>query len=202
MKCLFVLGCVSMCLVGCKTPNRMPMADYNHQPEVKYAPVSIIVNDGHIASSTTSSEYVGKITVVDPSTYCILSGLQQCGLFEYVDANNAQAETVFIIRFDRKPADHLAEVSVKLMGSMLTMFMVPLPYDFHYSMTVDVRHKNDIIASYRYEEDLRDYVFLLEHVFDDYEKIIAVMVSKFCRDLQVDGVLDPYAAQKISRLDA
>jgi hypothetical protein len=201
MKYLFALLCISTSLVGCKTPNRMPMADYNPTPATKYAPVSIIVNDGQISSATTYTEYAGNITVVDPSTYCILSRLQQSGLFEYVDVNNPQAETVFLVRFERTFADHIAEVAVKLTGSIVTMYFVPLPYDYNYRMDIDIRHKNDIIASYRYQDNLRDYYFFFEHVFDDHEKMIEVMLSKFYHDLQVDGVLDPYVTRNVSQLN-
>lgn len=104
------------------------------------------------------------------------------------------------MRFKRTFADPIPEVALKLTGSIVTLYMVPLPYDYDYSLDIDIRHKNDIIASYRYQENLRDYFFFFEHVFDDYEKIIEVMLSKFYRDLQADGVLDPYSSPNVIQL--
>ena len=200
MKYVFVLVCISLTLVGCKTPNKMPMAEYNSFPATKYAPVSVIVNDGQIISSSTYVEGAGQVTMVDPAAYCILSGLQNCGLFEYVDANNGQVPTVFVINFERKFSDPILTIVGKFTVSMITMFFLPVPYDYKYDMSIEIRHKNHTVAGYKYHEYLRDYFFFFEHVFDDHEKIIEVMLSKFYRDLQTDEVLDPYMARKANEL--
>jgi hypothetical protein len=127
---------------------------------------------------------------IDPHMPVILKELRASGLFERVDLNNAYADTVLHVSLSREivGSDFEQFGKVLLMGGSLMCIPVALNSDF--LMTVDVEHHSRVIASYRYQAYLHDYVFLLEDPFEDIHEMIEVLLSRFYHDLQKDGVFE------------
>lgn len=185
---LVLLVCISSLLTGCMTPNRMPMADYS-VPKKAYPPVSITVNDGQITPSSS-----GNVRYVSEDAYFIYHAFLKTRVFENVDIYNPHTETAFLIQHSQKPVDSMGVNLAKVIAGGLTICLVPMNFDFEYTMNIDVRYRDSIIASYSYKKPLRNTMFLLKHPYDENAKMLEVMVAQLIHDLQKDKVFERLAA--------
>lgn len=134
-----------------------------------------------------SKSVVGSIhPSTDPDMPVILKSLRTSGLFERVDINNDYAEFILNVSLSHQIANPGFKHFCKTMLSAGTLFLYPVAYDYHFSMNIDVLQNNRSIASYEYQEDLHDYLCLLEDLTADQNEMIEVLLTRFYSDLQKD----------------
>lgn len=173
-------------LAGCAAPNKFQSYEYKGGQEYPY--VSVLVNDGHVHQSTSCGQY-GCSTYVDHSHLFILNSLRQSGKFKRVDINNGLAQHKLVVRFERKSLGNPSGDFGKLMLGAVTLFMLPMPYDYRYEARLSLMSGNDVLKEYQYRRDSNELAFLFIRAQSAKENAIKSIVDNFLHDLESDGLL-------------
>ena len=147
--------------------------------------------DVHEETRYQYTSKVGSIAPnIDPDMPIILNTLRSSGLFERVDISNAYAETILHINYSCDPTCSDLESGLKTAVSLGSMFCIPVRLDFRYCLKIEVRHMDQAMAFYEYQEDLCDWFTIFEKLDDDKERMIQVLFSRFYHDIQKDRLFE------------
>lgn len=148
---MYKLAIVMVLLVsGCASNTSFPNVTYGRDIEKKYPPVSVVLNDGYVVSSSLCTQY-GCETFIDQSGLILLAALRNTSMFEQVDMNNAYSEYRLDIKFNENlQGSKAAEFSKAMLGAA-TLLLVPKVSDMETSFSVSVFHKNQVVKEYAYK---------------------------------------------------
>ncbi len=181
------LAFLFIAISGCAAPNKFQM--YSTESTVAYPPISIIVNDGNVYTSTTCGQY-GCNSYVDQTHLYALNSLRDTNRFGRVDINNAYSEYKIIMRLDRTSNDSEAIAFSKLMLGAVTLFLVPVSYNIIYESEFTVMHKDQIIGSYAYTRESDELAFLFIEPQSEKKNAINSIISNLMYDLERDDVFN------------
>jgi hypothetical protein len=171
-------------MAGCAAPNKFPPSAYKGGLEYPY--ISLLVNDGYVYQSTSCSQY-GCQTYVDQTHLFLLNCLRESGKFERVDMNNGLAKNKLIVDFKRESDGSEAGDFGKMMLGALTIFLLPMPYDYTYQAKLSVMNGDKITKEYQYRLKSSEFVFLFTETQSAKNNAIKSIVDNFLKDLEEDG---------------
>ncbi|MFI8384439.1 hypothetical protein [Pseudomonas sp. NPDC079086] len=180
------LGVLVLLMAGCAAPNKFSTHAYASGAEYPY--ISVMVNDGYVHQSTSCGQY-GCSTYTDQTHLFVLSALRASGKFQRVDINNGLARHKVMVAFDRQEKGSGAANFGKMMLGALTIFLLPMPYEYRYEASFSVMEGDDILKNYEYHRDSDELTFLFIDVQSAKNNAVKSMVDNFLQDLENDGVL-------------
>jgi hypothetical protein len=184
MKKITLLMLTFALVTGCAAPNKFPSSTYKSGLEYPY--VSLLVNDGYVHQSTSCGQY-GCQTYVDQTHLFLLSSLRASGKFERVDMNNGLARNKLIVDFKMESDGSEAGDFGKMMIGALTLFLLPMPYDYTYQAKLSVMDGDKITKEYQYHLKSNEFKFLFTETQSAKNNAIKSIVDSFLKDLEEDG---------------
>ncbi|MDP1521444.1 hypothetical protein Q8A57_10730 [Porticoccus litoralis] len=179
--------CLFFVMVGCASKQSFELAQYDRYQNPQYPSVSFTLNDGYVASDSGCNQH-GCYSYRDNNDFFLISALRNTGLFERVDINNAYSEYTFDIKFyDTFKGSDGAEFSKVMLGAA-TLFLVPTVSDKKVHFSVSLRHKNEIIKKYLYEDEYTETSSLFIDPQSGSKNAVEYFVSLLMRDLQKDEI--------------
>jgi len=173
-------------LTGCAAPNKFQTYDYKKGLDYPY--VSLVVNDGQVVQSTSCGQY-GCSTYIDQTHLFMLNNLRASGKFARVDINNALAQNKLLVSFQRESVGNAGVDFGKMMLGAVTLFLLPVPYDYRYDAKFTLLDGNDVVKEYEYRRDSREVMFLLIEAQSEKNNAIKSIVDNLLQDIERDGVL-------------
>ncbi|NQD92439.1 hypothetical protein HP532_07220 [Pseudomonas sp. CrR25] len=183
---IVLLAALASFMVGCAAPNKFSSHPYASGTEYPY--VSVMVNDGYVYQDTSCGQY-GCSTYTDQTHLFVLNALRASDKFERVDINNGLARHKVLVSFDRQAKGSEAANFGKMMLGALTLFLLPMPYEYNYEAKFSVMDGSEILKSYEYRRDSDELSFLFIEVQSAKNHAVKSMVDNFLQDLDKDGVL-------------
>ena len=181
---LFVL------LTGCAAQNTFNMKQYQSSGKAAYPPISIMVNDGYVYTDSGCNQY-SCYNYADNTHLFILNSLRQSNLFERIDLNNAYSEYRLEIGFTQKSNGSEAGDFTKIMLGALTLFMIPMSYEYTYKAGFTLIHKDKVIAKYEYDRVSNEIKSIFIEPQSAKNNAVKSIVNNFLYDLENDNRFQP-----------
>lgn len=188
---LMLLACCILINIGCAAKQTLPIAKFDKSRAGAYPPISIVVNDGYVNSSTNCVTGGGCYYYRNNDDKFILSALRSSTLFQRVDINNPYSELVFQIKFaDFHEGSDSVEFA-KLMVYAGTLGVIPTSTKQVSTFEVAIRYRNTILKTYTYEAAYTQTSSILIDPQSYSENAVNYFVSQLLKDLESDRLLIP-----------
>ncbi|MDP9942533.1 hypothetical protein [Ectopseudomonas alcaliphila] len=178
-------------LTGCAAPNKFQ--SYEYKKGLDYPYVSLLVNDGQVHQSMSCGQY-GCHTYTDQTHLFMLNNLRESGKFERVDINNGLAQNKLLVSFQRESAGNAGLDFGKVMFGALTLFLVPISYDYRYQAKFTLLDGSELVKEYEYRRDSEEMMFLFIEPQSAKNNAIKSIVDNLLQDIERDGALQRKAA--------
>ena len=172
---------------GCAAPNKF--SSHKYSPGTEYSYVSLMVNDGYVRQSLNCGQF-GCTTYVDQTHLFVLDAFRATDKFQRVEINNGLARYKVIVGFERQEKGSEVVSFGKMMLGALTLFLLPMPYEYNYEGRFSIMDGGDILEDYRYRRESEELKFLFVDEQSTKKHAIASMVDNFLQDLERTGLLD------------
>jgi hypothetical protein len=171
---------------GCAAPNKF--SSHKYSPGTEYSYVSLMVNDGYVRQSLNCGQF-GCTTYVDQTHLFVLEAFRTTDKFQRVEINNGLARYKVIVGFERQEKGSEVVSFGKMMLGALTLFLLPMPYEYNYEGRFSIMDGGDILEDYRYRRESEELKFLFVDEQSTKKHAIASMVDNFLQDLEHDDAL-------------
>lgn len=177
------LAGILLLLSGCKP---FVYHDYTMHDRPVYPAVSVFINDGYVSASRECFENGGDACEAPVGTLDVLltEELRHSGLFERVDTNNARARYRVVVRIHVKSADSDPMYWGKMASSIMSLYLIPIPYRYGYEATFTVQDGDGSLGKFSYELESDEIQQMFIDPERDYRKAIRSIVSNFLKDLE------------------
>lgn len=182
----FWLVVLVLLVSACAAPNKFSTHTYKSGTEYPY--ISVIVNDGYVHQSTSCGQY-GCNTYIDQTELFVLNALRASDKFQRVGVNDGLAQHKIVVSFDRKAKGSGPGNFGKMMLGALTLFLLPMPYEYTYEAKFSVMEGSHIVKDYEYRRDSNELSFLFIDAQSAKNNAVGSMVDNFLQDLERDGLL-------------
>ena len=168
-------------LSGCAATNTFQM--YENIGRENYPAVSLIVNDGYVYSETTCHQY-GCTTYVDKTSMFALETFRNSNSFKRVDINNAHAEYKILMSFSKGHVGSEGWAFTKMMLGAVTLFLIPMPYEYTYKTEFTILHLDKVIGKYEYDRESEEISFLFKDPQSSKQNALESMISNLMYDMK------------------
>lgn len=171
---------------GCAAPNKFSSHKYSLGTEYPY--ISLMVNDGYVRQSLNCGQF-GCTTYVDQTHLFVLDAFRATDKFQRVEINNGLVRYKVVVGFERQEKGSEAVNFGKMMLGALTLFLLPMPYEYNYEGRFSIMEGGDVLEDYRYRRESEELKFLFVDEQSAKKHAIASMVDNFLQDVESDNVL-------------